>query len=143
MNLSGSFDFLRRVLLVDAALSGVAGLLFALGAAEFATLLGLPAPLLRYSGLLLAPFAALVAWLGSRTSPPQGAVRLVICCNALWVAASILLLALGDARLTTFGRVLVIGQAVAVGVLAELEYFALRRGAGGRVSRRDAVGSGV
>jgi hypothetical protein len=127
MNPYGSSDFLRRVLLVDAAVSGAAGLLLAPAAGALEALLGLPASLLLYSGLVLLPFAALVAWLGTRTNPPHGAVRAVIGGNVLWVAASFLLLAFARVHPTAAGRVLVIGQALAVGVLAELEYFALRR----------------
>lgn len=119
--------FLRRVLLADAAASLATGLLMLLGAAMLGPLLDLPEALLRTAGAVLLPFAVFVAWLGSRPSPSRGAVWLVIACNAVWVAESILLLWLEWVTPNTLGSAFVIGQAAAVGVLAELEYFGLRK----------------
>lgn len=119
--------FLRRVLLADAAASLATGLLMLLGAAMLGPLLDLPEALLRTAGAVLLPFAAFVAWLGSRPSPSRAAVWLVIACNAVWVVESILLLWLEWVTPNTLGSAFVIGQAAAVGVLAELEYFGLRK----------------
>ena len=62
----GTSSFLRRVLLADAATSCASGLLMALAAAPLENMLGVPASLLRYAGLSLLPFAALVAYLATR-----------------------------------------------------------------------------
>jgi hypothetical protein len=119
--------FLRRVLLADAAASLATGLLMLLGAGMLGPLLGLPEALLRTAGAVLLPFAAVVAWLGSRPSPTRAAVWSVIACNGVWVAESILLLWLEWVTPNTLGSAFVIVQAVAVGALAELEYFGLRK----------------
>lgn len=119
--------FLRQVLLADAAASGATGLLMTIGAAPLEGLLGLPAALLRYAGLSLLPFAALLAFAGTRSSLPRPAVWAVIVVNALWVADSILLLLGGWVSPTALGTAFVIAQALAVALLAELEYMGLRK----------------
>ena len=58
--------FLRRVLILDAIASAATGLFMFAGAALLEQWLNLPATLLRYAGLSLLPFAAIVAWLGLR-----------------------------------------------------------------------------
>lgn len=119
--------FLRRVLLVDAGTSLATGLLMLLGAGMLESQLGLPEMLLRAAGMVLLPFAAFVAWLGRRPSPSRAAVWGVIACNSAWVAGSILLLWLELGTSNTLGSAFLIVQAAAVGVLAELEYFGLRK----------------
>ncbi len=119
-------QFLRRVLLADAAASGATGLLMLLGTDALASMLALPAGLLFYAGAALVPFAALVAWLGLRESPPRLAVWAIIACNLLWAAESILML-FGSIEPNRLGQVFVLGQALVVALFAELEYFGLRR----------------
>ena len=56
--------------------------------------LGLPEGLLRVAGLLLLPYAAFVAWLGTRKGGvPRDAVRALVEINLLWALDSVLLLA--------------------------------------------------
>jgi hypothetical protein len=119
--------FLRYVLIVDAAASAVTGLLMALGAGFLTGLLGLPEPLLRYAGLILLPYAAVVAYLGTRESLSRGAVWAVIAVNAIWVADSVLLLLGGWVTPTMLGYAFVIFQAVVVAAFAEAQYLGLRR----------------
>ena len=52
---------LRKALLADALLSGITGLALALLAGPLATPLGLAVGLLRWSGIILIPYAAFVA----------------------------------------------------------------------------------
>lgn len=129
MSLQNNSSFLRRVLLADAAVSGASGLLMMLGAGLAEAPLGLPAGLLRYSGLGLLPFAAFVAYLASRESLPRPAVWAVIACNALWVVDSVLLLLSGWVEPTGLGYAFVIAQALVVAMLAEMQYLGLRRSA--------------
>jgi hypothetical protein len=89
--------------------------------------LGLPAPLLRFAGIALLPFAAVVGWLGLQTSPARAGVQAIITANFGWAAASILLLLAGGVNPTTLGIAFVVFQAVVVGVLGELQYVGLRR----------------
>ena len=117
--------FLRRALLADAVASASTGLLMAIGAGFLDSLLGLPTLLLREAGVLLLPYALLVGWLGTRASLPEAAVWAVIVGNVAWTAASLGLFVL--LAPTALGYAFVIGQAVVVGLFAELQYIGLKR----------------
>lgn len=112
---------LRHVLWLDALTCVATGLLLSVMHLKLAEWLGLPAPLLLYAGLSLFPIAAFMAWTAQRPAAP--AVWLVIGGNVLWVLGSLAVLALSP---TAIGYAFVIVQAVAVAVLAELEYMGLR-----------------
>lgn len=118
---------LRRALQADALASGAMGLLLALAAGPLEELLGLPRALLLAAGIGLLPFALALGWLANRTTLRRGWVWAVLAINAVWVIDSLSLLALGWVEPTLLGNIFVIGQAVAVAVLAELEFFGLRR----------------
>jgi hypothetical protein len=113
-------------LLVDAVCSGVMGIGLVLMAQMLAGLLQLPATLLKEAGFVLIPFAAFVAWLSLRQHPGPWAVRAVIGVNIVWVADSILLLFTDRVEPNALGSAFIIGQAVAVGLFAALEYMGLR-----------------
>jgi hypothetical protein len=120
-------SFLRRAIQIDAVFSGVSALLLTFGAGALAPWLNLPEPLLRESGLFLIAYAALVGWLGTRQSMPKPLVWLVISGNAAWTIASIALLFTGWVAPNLLGEAFVAMQAIAVGVIAELQYVGLRR----------------
>jgi hypothetical protein len=120
--------FLRLALLGDAAASGATGLLLAAAAGPLAPLLGLPEPLLRIAGLVLLPYAALVAWAGRAAAPPHGAVWAIIVVNLLWVADSLLLLALPRLAPTGLGIGFVLAQALVVLGFGLAQWAALRQG---------------
>jgi hypothetical protein len=120
---------LRRALLGDAIISGATGLLMFGGATLLASLLALPEPLLRYAGLVLLPFAAFVAYVGTRANISRSAVWLVIIINALWVLLSIVLLLSGWVAPNLFGQGFVLLQAIVVGGFAELQWLGLQRSA--------------
>jgi hypothetical protein len=119
--------FLRRVLILDAVASGATGLLMLLGAELLEQWLNLPAALLRYAGISLLPFAAIVAWLGLRASLSRAGVWAVIALNVLWVVDSAALLVSGWVDPALLGYAFVIFQAAVVAVLAELEFIGLRQ----------------
>jgi hypothetical protein len=120
-------SFLRLVLLADAAASGATGLLVLIGGSFLEGLLGVPATLLREAGLILLPYVAFVAYIGTRESLARPAIWAIIICNALWAGASVLL-AMGQwIAPTTLGYAFVIGQAVIVALLAGLQYLGLQR----------------
>jgi hypothetical protein len=121
--------FLRFALYADALASAASGLLMAAGAGQLERLLGIPAALLQPAGLILLPYAALVAWLGSRENVPTAAVWTVIACNVLWAADCAIVLASGWLAPTALGYAFVIAQALTVLVFAELQYVGLRRSA--------------
>ncbi len=127
MSFSAQNPFLRNALFIDAAASGATGLLMLAGAGLVAGLLGLPEPLLRWAGAVLIPYVAFVAWIASRDRIPVAGVWAVIACNALWAAASMLLLVAGWVAPTALGYAFVIGQALVVAALGELQYAGLRR----------------
>jgi len=126
---SQASSFLRRVLVLDGAVSGACGLSMVLGAATLQRVLGIPAALLASVGLGLLPFAVLLFYLSSRDRFSPSSVRALIAGNVLWVAASVTLLLSRWIEPTTLGSAFVIVQAVAVAVLAEMEYVGLRKSA--------------
>ena len=87
--------FLRYALLADAIASGATGPLLIAGADPLTGLLGLPVTLMREAGLLLVPYVALVAFVGTRETISRPAVQAIIALNVLWVAGSIGLLVSG------------------------------------------------
>jgi hypothetical protein len=127
MTYDRSSTFLRRALLLDAVASGTTGLLLIAGAGLLDGLLGLPVALLRGAGLVLVPYVAFVIWAGTREMISRPAVWAIIAANALWAVASALLLVSGWVAPTALGYAFVIGQAVVVALLGELQCVGLRR----------------
>ena len=119
--------FLRRALLADAVFSGVSAVVMTLDAGALAPFLNLPEALLRETGLFLIAYTALVGWLWLRPQVPGLLVTIVIAGNAAWTLASIALLFSGAVAPNVLGEVVVVAQAIATGVLAELQYIGLRR----------------
>jgi len=120
-------SLLRNALLADAVLSGATGLLLAVAAGPLSTLLGLSAALLRGSGLFILPFAILAGSWSLRERLARSSVFVLVVCNALWALDSVLVLLLGWIEPTVPGEVFVVGQAIIVAVLAELQFIGLRR----------------
>lgn len=124
-NVLSSPRLLHLTLRADAT-SGIAmGLPLVAFAEPLAALLGLPAQLLLACGLALFPFAALMLLAARSERPPMALVWLVIGGNVAWVLGSAWLCY--TLPLTALGQVLVIGQALAVLLLAELEFMGWRR----------------
>src|ERR1700704_3449772 len=133
---------LRRALLADAIFSGISAVVLTFGAGMLAPLLNLPEALLRETGLFLIAYAALVGWLGTRSSMPRVLVGIVIAGNAAWTLGSIALLFSGAVTPNLLGEAFVAIQAIATGVFAELQYIGLRRSGGtgvGGVTPRGGV----
>jgi hypothetical protein len=118
---------LRRALQADAIFSGTGAVLLTLGAGEFAPLLNLPEALLREAGLFLIAYTAFVGWLGTRTAFPKIPVVAVVAGNAAWTISSIALIFSGAVTPSLLGEIALAMQAIAVGVLAELQFLGLRR----------------
>ena len=120
---------LRRAPLLDAAATVAMGLLLAVAAGGLARLLGLPAGLLRWAGLFLVPFAAVLALVARQTRVSPRAAWILIACNVLWAVDSFVLLASGWVAPTALGVAFVAAQGLAVAAFAALEYAGLRRAA--------------
>jgi hypothetical protein len=117
---------LRLALLGDALASGATGLLAFAGAGLLGDLLGLPIPLLRYAGLLLLPYAALVAWVGTRDRLVEGVVWVIVAGNAVWAFGSVLLLVSGRVAPTALGVAFVAFQAAVVAMFGAAQAYGLR-----------------
>jgi hypothetical protein len=118
---------LRRSLQLDAAASGALGVLLAAGGAVLDGPLGIPAALLVPVGGFLVLYGAALWLLGIRPRLSRPAVKVVVAGNLVWVAASIVAAVAGWWSPTTLGTVLVIAQAAAVALFAELQVTGLRR----------------
>ncbi len=126
-SLAASPLFLRRVLWLDAATSVATGLLQLLLADQLAVLLGLPAGLLVATGWALFGYVALIVFINARQTLSQALVGLLIAANGAWVLGCLALLFGGLVSPTLLGQGFIAMQAVAVGLLMELQWFGVRR----------------
>ncbi|MES2912316.1 MAG: hypothetical protein V4718_13045 [Pseudomonadota bacterium] len=120
-------NFMRNVLRVDALSCLACGLLQLAFPVQMADMLHLPGPLLAYTGEFLLVYAAVVAFVSTRKPIPRHVVWLLVAGNLGWAAACVLLLVSGSVHPTALGMAYVAMQALTVAVLAELQYFGLRR----------------
>lgn len=120
--------FLRRALRVDAAVSGAAGILLTAATGPLAGVLGLPDLLLRTAGIVCLAWAVALWLAPARPRLPSTVVRAIVAGNALWVAASLVLLVSGLVAPTAAGVAFVLAQAVLVAGFTIAQAVALRRG---------------
>ncbi len=126
-SLTSSPRFLRSVLWLDAATGVATGALQLLLTGLLASLLGLPETLLVASGWVLFGYVVAICFIATRQFVPAALVWLLIGANLLWVLGCLALL-LGDQVTPTLaGKVFIAVQAVAVGLLAELQWVGLRK----------------
>jgi hypothetical protein len=125
--MSNSDLFLRRILYIDAATCVATGLLLTIGAGLIGQLTAIPANVCLFAGLSLFPVALFIGFVSTRKMLVPALVWLVVAGNAAWVAASLWLILGGAIAPNAFGIAFVLVQAAAVALLAELEYFGLRR----------------
>jgi len=126
-NLIRPESFLRRVLLADAAVSAIVGVLMAAASDPLQALLGLPASLLVGAGLALLPYAAYLAWIATRAAVPRAAVWVPIVLNVLWAIDCLVVAFGGGYAPSVLGQAFAVVQVVTVLVFAELEFMGLRR----------------
>jgi hypothetical protein len=115
---------LARILTLDAATCAAMGLLLLLAAGPIAGITTLPATLLIWAGALLIPIAVYMAVVARIGTGSTLAVWLVILGNLGWVGASLALF--GIIAPNGLGTLLILAQALVVGLLAWLEYRAWR-----------------
>jgi len=118
---------MRKALLADALLSGATAILLLVGARPLESLLAIPAGFLFRAGLVLAAFVAFVLVLSRCKAAPRILLLDVVLINALWVLASVAVLAAGVLTPNTLGTLFVLVQAFAVAVFATVQTLALRR----------------
>jgi len=118
-------NLLRQALLLDAAASGSMGLVMAAAPGLVGGLLGLPTSFVLAIGVFFVVFA--LSLLALRSYPVPILVWLVILGNAAWAVASIAILFTDLIEPNTIGIVVIVAQAVAVAIFAELELIGQRR----------------
>lgn len=129
MSVMSSPNFLRNVLRLDALSCLACGLLQLAFPGQMARLLNLPAPLLAYTGEFLLVYAAVVGFISTRSPLPRPLVWALVMGNLGWAAACAGLLFSGQVAPSLLGTAYVVLQALTVAVLAELQFFGLRRAA--------------
>jgi uncharacterized membrane protein YdcZ (DUF606 family) len=120
-------NFLRNVLRADALSCVACGVLQVVFTGQMAQLLGLPEALLAYTGEFLLAYAAVVAFVSTRDPLPRPLVWVLLAGNLGWAIACALLLVSGRVAPSMLGTAYVVAQALTVAVLAELQFFGLRR----------------
>lgn len=118
---------LRNALRIDAVASGATGAGFVAAGKMHADMYGLPIALTLPTGLFLLAFAAFVWFTATRPDVNLGAVKAIIAINIGWVLLSAAVTVTSLVPLTTLGTGYVIAQAMAVGILAELQFIGARR----------------
>lgn len=84
MSVFASPRFLPNVMWADAASCAATGALQVAFTDALARLTGLPAPLLMGTGVFLLAYAALAAFMASRSTPPRALIGLVVVGNFGW-----------------------------------------------------------
>lgn len=110
---------IKQILLMDAVTCALMGAVLVAAASPLAAILGLPANLIWYAGLVLFPIALFMAVVSAPSRPPLAGVWLVVIGNWAWVAASIVLLYVCNPNALGIGFVLL--QAIVVGAFAVAE----------------------
>lgn len=118
---------LRTVLWADAFSGSATAVLHLALTGALSSLLGLPAGLLSASGILLLLYVALAGLLALQRTPPRALLGALVIGNFAWVLACLALLFGGAVSPTPLGQAYLVVQSVAVLVLAELQWMALRR----------------
>jgi len=118
---------LRNVLLLDAALTAINGVVFVAGAAALDGLLGPSTWIVLALGAFMLVYAALAWWLAQQRPVSRLAVALIADGNLTWAIVSVAVVAYGWLGLTTAGTVWTFVQAGLVSAFAVLQIIAVRR----------------
>ena len=121
-------NLLRRAIQVDSLVSAVSGLVLMAGAGPLAGFLGVGAPTALVATGILFLLYALTLWQISAREPVNPRLAYVpLTLNALYVIGSVLLLVSGWLPLTAAGYWTIGVAAAIVAILAEVQYYGLRR----------------
>ena len=118
---------LRFALRLDAAGSGALGLVGLAAAAQLADPLGMTTAGLLWTGAFLVTYALALVLLAARPVIPRTAAWTVVLGNAAWVLGSLGAAVAGRDTFTALGVAVVLAQAAAVAVFADLQWLGLRR----------------
>ncbi|HEX6993955.1 MAG TPA: hypothetical protein VF339_07385 [Gammaproteobacteria bacterium] len=125
--IGGQTKLLRVVLAFDAVTCVLMGSALLLAGSALGELLAIPPVVLRAAGAVLLLFAAGVGYLARRAVPSSAGVIAVIALNALWAIESLLALWAGWLDPNALGTAFVVAQAIAVAVIAEVQFLGMRR----------------
>lgn len=118
---------LDRVVRVDAAVTGLLGVLVVVGAEQLAPHVGMGVSLVRGLGVVFVAVAALIAWRLSR-GPLSRRFGLVLAVLGMdWAIASAVVLFAGVLNVTSLGWWVVLLQADVTALLAALQFYAAWR----------------
>ena len=121
-------NLLRYAVRSDAIITAAAGALCLADAQPLATFLGIQPPLaLQILGAVLVLYGALLFYTAAQAQISRRIVIAAIVLDLIWVIDSAILLVAGWLPLTSAGMWTIGLIAVAVGVVAELKFFGLRR----------------
>lgn len=126
-NLISSPRFLRAVVWFDASTGVLLGALHLLLTAPLAEWLSLPAGLLQATGVMLLGYAALAIAIARSEPMPRGWLWVLIVGNFAWAAASLALLLGSTLTPTLLGLAYLLVHVVSVALLAELQWWGVRR----------------
>ncbi|WP_433290739.1 hypothetical protein ACQPZQ_00160 [Pseudonocardia sp. CA-142604] len=118
---------LRFALRLDAAGSGALGVVGLAAALLLTDLLGVTANVLRGTGAFFVAYAVALVVLAAMRTISRPAAWTVVVGNLAWSAGSIVAVVAARESLTALGVGVVLVQAAAVAVFAELQWMGLRR----------------
>ena len=98
-------SYLKKAIAADAVISGAAGVAMMVGSTFLPGLLGLPAELLFWAGLALAPFVIELVIILRMKQVAPGLIWALIAINIAWVAASIFVAFGPTFTPTLFGKI--------------------------------------
>jgi hypothetical protein len=118
--------FLKKTLVLDAAVTGAAALLMIAGAPLLGPFLNLPAGLLFWAGVALVPFVVMLLALTRRETASRMLLVDVVLINVAWVVASFGIMIAGAVEPNMLGVAFIAAQALTVALFAALQASALR-----------------
>lgn len=119
--------FLKTVLLLDAAVTGVNALAYLLLPSFIKEHLGYSLELQLGAGIFLAVFVVFVLLTALRQNISEGSVKAIIGVNLLWPIVSLVALIAGWLTATTLGAVWAVLQALVVAAFALLQTRGLKQ----------------
>ena len=105
-------NFLKKILLLDAAVCAAIFVVDVLFTAQVSSLLGLAPVYVVAGGWICLGAALLLGYAGTRAAPPALLIWLIVFLNIDWVIASVVVFEIEYASLTALGRVVILGQAL-------------------------------
>ena len=127
MSFLSSPSFLRAVVWFDAATGVLLGTLHLALTDTLSQWFGLSTGLVQGSGVALLAYALLAGGIASQRRLPRGLLGYLAVGNAAWALGSLALLLGSIVAPTLWGQAYLVVHVVSVGLLAEVQWFGMRR----------------